>query len=415
MSRPPAVVGSLLECLEDLSRRSLLRHLPDALEVPGPLAIVEGRELVVMNGNDYLALSRHPRVIEAALHAVQEVGCSSTGSRLLSGNLALHEALERELAAFKRCETVTLFGSGYLANLGVLGALVRRGDHLVGDRLNHASLIDGVRSTGAHARHVRHGDLEAMERLLAAPCEGFRWIVVDGVFSMDGDVADLPALLELARRHDAMVILDEAHATGVLGATGRGSVEHHGLSGAPLDRLIQVGTLGKALGGYGAFVAGPSWLRSVLINRARTLIYSTALPPSVLAAAREAIAVVLSEPDRVQRLQARASRLREGLRKLGVPVPAGVTPIVPVPVGPSDRALELASRLREAGVLVQAIRPPTVPPGRARLRLTVRSDHDEALVDRVIRAFATERARAGPWWEPGTSDTDPGDGRKGEA
>ena len=403
MSRRPAVVGSFLEELEDLSRRSLLRKLPDALEAPGPLVRLDGRELVVLNGNDYLGLSRHPRVLEAAARAVREVGASSTGSRLLAGNLSLHEALERDLATFKRCEAVTLFGSGYLANLGVLGALVRRGDVIVGDRLNHASLIDGVRATGAHVRHVRHGDLGAMDRLLAAPCEGFRWIVVDGVFSMDGDLADLPALLDLAARHEAMVVLDEAHATGVIGPTGRGSVEHHGLTAGDLDRLIQVGTLGKALGGYGAFVAAPAWVREVLVNRARPFIFSTALPPAVLAAAREALAVLGDDPGLVARVQARAVFLRTALADLGIPVPPGETPIVPVPVGPADRALDLAARLRDSGVLVQAIRPPTVPPGRSRLRLTVRSDHEERDLERVVTAFRQELARTGPWWR----DPDP--------
>ena len=403
MSRPPAVVESLLGSLDDLSRRSLRRCLPDALDASGPVAWRDGREWVVMNSNDYLGLARHPRVLEAAADAVRDLGASSTGSRLLSGNLALHEALEHDLAAFKGCETATLFGSGFLANLGVLGALVRPGDMVVADRLNHASLIDGVRSTGVRARHVRHGDLAMLDRHLADPCEGYRWIVVDGVFSMDGDLANLPALVALAERHDAVIVLDEAHATGVLGPTGRGSLEHHGLHGQVGDRVIQVGTLGKALGSYGAFAVGPAWLREVLINRARPFIYSTALPPAVLAAAREALAVLVAEPDRVARLQAIARNFRSALNELGIPVPEGETPIIPVPVGDAARALEIAAMLREGGVLLQAVRPPTVPPGQSRLRLTVQAVHEEAHLERVLTAFSVLLERTGPWWNEGAS------------
>lgn len=372
--------------LEDLAARSLLRRLPEAIDVPGPVVRMGNRELVALNSNNYLGLASHPHVMRGSIEAIQAGGCSATGSRLLSGHLSLHEELERRLAAFKRVPAALLMNAGFAANLGVLGAIAGPGDLIVGDKLNHASLIDGARASGAEVRHAPHGSLSRMAALLEKGANARRrFIVVDGVFSMDGDLADLPALCALAERYEATLVVDEAHATGVLGATGRGSFEHWGLDpGAS----IQIGTLGKALGGFGAFVLGDPDLISWLVNRARPFVFSTALPPAVLGAALGALDVLEAEPTLVRSLADNAAYLREGLRRLGFEVPDGATPIIPVRVGEAADALRLAEELLVEGVLAQAVRPPTVPPGTARLRITVMATHTREHLDRALEGFA---------------------------
>jgi 8-amino-7-oxononanoate synthase len=389
----------LNERLAELQGRGLKRRLPDPVVSPGPRVVCRGRELLNLCSNDYLGLSTHPEVIEASVEALRASGCGATGSRLLSGNLELHERLERELARFKGLPSALLFNTGFAANTGTIEALAESGDLIVSDKLNHASLIDGARASEAESRFFRHGDLARAEELLSAhrresPAHR-RWLAIDGVFSMDGDVVELPAVLALCQRTSTGLILDEAHATGVLGATGRGSFEHFGVDPArwasTLPGLVLMGTLGKALGNAGAFVATDAVTREWLVNRARPFIYSTALPPAVLGGALGALAVLEREPSRVRELARKSAHFRSALRAAGIRgIQDAPTPIVPVPVGDAVRAVEISARLEESGIRALAIRPPTVPPGTARIRCSVMATHE----DRDLARAATEIARA---------------------
>ncbi len=361
--------------LEDLRRRGLYRRLR-----------VVGSAVLNLSSNDYLGLASHPTVTGAATKALERYGCGASASRLISGTLNLHAELETELAAFKRAEAALVFGSGYHANLGVIPAVVGPADTVFSDELNHASIIDGCRLSRASVRVYHHRDTGHLEELLSAtPSAGQRLIVTDSVFSMDGDVAPLGDIVTLARRYRAWVMVDEAHATGVFGPSGAGVVEERGLEG---QIEIQMGTLSKALGSFGAYVAGSRVLVEWLVNLARSFIFSTALPPSMLAAARAAIAIVKDEPERRQRLWNNAERLIEGLSRLGYRVGDTASPIVPVLIGDEDRTMALSAALLERGVFAQGIRPPTVPPGTARLRVTPMATHTDADLERALLAFA---------------------------
>lgn len=344
------------------------------------------REVLNLSSNDYLGLASHPTVTGAATNTLERYGCGASASRLISGTLDLHAELETELAAFKRTEAALVFGSGYHANLGVIPAVVGPADTVFSDELNHASIIDGCRLSRARVRVYRHLDMGHLGELLSAtPPAGQRLIVTDSVFSMDGDVAPLGDIVTLAHRYRAWMMVDEAHATGVFGPSGAGVVEERGLEG---QIEIQMGTLSKALGSFGAYVAGSRVLVEWLINRARSFIFSTALPPSMLAAARAALAIVKDEPERRQRLWNNAERLIEGLSRLGYRVGDTASPIVPVLIGDEDRTMALSAALLERGVFAQGIRPPTVPPGTARLRVTPMATHTDADLERALLAFA---------------------------
>jgi 8-amino-7-oxononanoate synthase len=371
--------------LSSLEKQGLRRRLPPPVSTPGARVDRANRSFLQLSSNNYLGFSTHPTLIAAATKALQAHGCSATGSRLLSGNLSLHEELEGAVAHFKRTPAALLFNSGYAANLGILGSLAGPGDLLVSDKLNHASLIDGARASGAHTRWFRHKDLRRARELLAAHQKDYpdqtRWLVSDGVFSMDGDVVDLPALLEVARECRAGVILDDAHATGVLGDGGRGTFEHfnlapdareHGIPG-----LVIMGTFGKALGSAGAYAATDASTRDWLINRARSFIFSTALPPSVLAASLAALHLLQEDTTGIKLLRSRTRLFREALIKNGIAVTMDPTPIVPVLMGAADRALAVSTTLESKGILALAVRPPTVAPGTARIRCTVMATHSE--------------------------------------
>lgn len=383
---PPAsgLDAEILPELAALEQRDLLRRLrplagPSAAEVT-----VEGRRVLLFSSNNYLGLATHPALRAAAAEAIRRWGCGAGASRLIAGHLELHATVEAALADFKGTEAALLFPSGYQANVGAITALVGRGDHVFSDALNHASIIDGCRLSRATVHVFPHRDIRVLERLLAdTPAGGRRLIVTDAVFSMDGDRAPLPDLVALAARYHSHVMLDEAHAAGVLGSRGAGLADACGLSGAV---AVQVGTLGKAFGGFGAYVAGSRALIELLVNRARSFIYTTALPPPAVAAAGAALELVRTEPERRARVLAHARRLREGLRDLGLET-AGDTHIVPVLLGDNARALAFSQALLERGVLVQAIRPPTVPEGTARLRVTPMATHDDEHIARVLRAF----------------------------
>ncbi|ROR34503.1 8-amino-7-oxononanoate synthase [Inmirania thermothiophila] len=360
-----------------------LRRLVDGPQ--GPEVVVEGRRLLAFCSNDYLGLAADPRLAEAAARALRRHGTGSGASHLVSGHMRPHHELEEALADFTGRARALVFSTGYMANLGVVGALAGRGDTVVEDRLNHASLLDAARLAGARLRRYPHADAAAAARLLAR-AQGRRLLVTDGVFSMDGDVAPLAALAETARAHGAWLVVDDAHGLGVVGPGGRGSLEAAGLDAAAAPVLV--GTLGKAFGTFGAFVAGSEALVETLIQQARSYIYTTALPPAVAEAAREAVRIAAAEPWRRERLRGLVARFRAGAAALGLPLAPSGTPIQPLIVGEAEAAVRLSRALEARGIWVPAIRPPTVPPGRARLRITLSAAHDEAHVARLLEALA---------------------------
>jgi 8-amino-7-oxononanoate synthase len=340
--------------------------------------------------NDYLGLAGDPRVVEAARRAAKAFGWGAGASPLVTGWSEVHQALADDLARFETTEAAVVFPSGFAANLGTIAALVGPGDAVYADRLDHACLIDGVRLSGARLRVYPHNDVGRLEAILTRDRGRFRraLIATDGVFSMDGDLAPLADLADLAERFGAMLLVDEAHGTGVFGPDGRGAAAEAGVA----DRVpIKVGTLSKALGSVGGFVAGSRRLIDWLVNHARTLIYSTALPPAVVAAARVALAIVQAEPWRRTRVRALGARLRADLTAGGLDVGPSGGPIVSVVLGAAERAVDVADRLRERGFLVPAIRPPTIPAGTARLRVSLtatQADGDIAALAQAIRALA---------------------------
>lgn len=377
----------LREGLEQRRRASLYRSRLCVDSPQGPILAVDGRALLSFCGNDYLGLANHPRLVESLRRAAVRYGVGSGASHLLVGHSSAHRELEEALAEHTGRERALLFSSGYLANLGAITALVGTGDRIFQDRLNHASLLDGGRLSGARLQRFPHGDLENLERRLSGDGAGrMRLVVVDGVFSMDGDIAPLPELASLCRRRDATLMVDDAHGLGVLGESGGGSLEAAGLHES--DVPILMGTLGKALGTAGAFVAGGAALIETLIQCARTYIYTTAIPPAVAAATLTSLDILRDEPWRREHLRALVARFREGAEQLALPVMPSTTAIQPLLVGEAERAVDLSDRLRGEGLLIGAIRPPTVPVGGARLRIALSAAHSEEHVDRLLDALA---------------------------
>ena len=350
----------------------------------GPRVSLDGSEVLLLCSNNYLGLADHPRVRRAAADAAERYGAGAGGSRLISGDMELHHKLEAGLAAFKGAESALLFGSGYLANLGVVSALAGEGGTVFSDELNHASIIDGCRLARAETFVYRHRDLDHLAWGLEQAAGRPALIVTDGVFSMDGDVAPLPALAELAGRYGARFMVDEAHGTGAIGPGGRGTVAAAGLEGA-VD--VVVGTLGKALGSYGAYVCTTSALREFLINRARPFIFSTAPPPPSVGAAIAALSLLESRPGVVEHLRRNAAVMRSALVSYDLDVGSSRTQIIPVMVGDARRATALCERALDGGVYAQAIRPPTVPEGTSRLRLTVMANHRADDLERAARVI----------------------------
>jgi len=362
-------------------RRSVRRLSHDTAEIE-----LDGRRCVDFCSNDYLGIAAHPRVTAAFIEAAREHGVGARASHLITGHQGEHEALEEELAAFTHRERALLFSTGYMANLGLATALVRKGGTVLGDALNHASLIDAGRIARASIDYYAHGDAAALEAKLAGGATGTALVLTDGVFSMDGDVAPLPAIAAACRRSGAFIAVDDAHGLGVLGASGGGLLEHFGLTVHDVPALV--GTLGKAFGSFGAFVAGDAGLIETLIQRARTYIYTTALPVAVAAATRAALAVSISESWRRTRVLALTRRFRALAAEAGIPLAVSETPIQPILVGGADDAVEASQRLLERGYFVAAIRPPTVPDGSSRLRIALSAAHRDADVEGLVASLS---------------------------
>ena len=342
---------------------------------------IDGRTYLNFSSNDYLGLSLHPEVVSESRRYLEAYGCGATASRLVTGTLSAHVVLEEEIAALKGYEAALVFGSGFLANLGIISSLAGRSDHVFADKLVHASIIDGIVLSRANLKRFRHNDPEHLEALLKdSPASGRKLVVTESVFSMDGDLAPLSEIASVAARHNAMTMVDEAHATGVFGPGGSGLIRQYGLE----DRInVSMGTLSKALGGYGGFVACSNPLRELLVNRARAFIYTTGLPPSVVGSAIGALAVIKKAGNPGARLLERAAAFRKRLKDAGLDVLHSRSQIIPVLMGDNGRALEAAERLKSRGILAVAIRPPTVPEGTARLRLSLTLDHSEDDLERA--------------------------------
>ena len=365
---------------EGLYRRRLTLESPQ-----GPVVRIGGREYLNFCSNDYLGLAAHPAVIEALRRAATDYGVGSGASHLVCGHSRPHHQLEEALAAFTGRPRALLFSSGYMANTGILTTLLQRGDSVFEDRLNHASLLDGGLHSGARFHRFAHNDVAALERKLSG-ASGLRLVVVDGVFSMDGDTAPLARLAATCARHEAWLMVDDAHGFGVLGERGAGSTEAAGLDEAAVPVLMA--TLGKALGTAGAFVAGSELLIEGLVQQARNYIYTTALPPAVAAASLAALQLLQAESWRRGHLAALVARFRRGAAQLDLPLLESASAIQPLLVGDAGRAVTLSERLRERGLLISAIRPPTVPRGTSRLRITLTAAHSEAQVDRLLSELA---------------------------
>jgi 8-amino-7-oxononanoate synthase len=378
--------------LEELRDLGLYRRMRMVSGPQGPRVVLDGKPVLLLCSNNYLGLADHPRVREAAADAAMRWGVGAGASRLVSGNMTLHRRLEERLADFKGAERALLFGSGYLANLGVIPALAHRGEVVFSDELNHASIVDGCRLAAAETFVYDHCDTEHLEWGLRQAEGRGALIVTDGVFSMDGDVAPLAELAELARRHDVRLMVDEAHGTGTLGPGGRGAVAE-----AALEDQVDVitGTLGKALGSYGAYVCCEDATARYLVNTARPLIFSTALPPTAVAAALAALELVCEQPRRVEKLADNAGALRQALDREGFDVAGSSTQIVPLVVGDPGLAMRICEAALEQGMFAQAIRPPTVPAGTSRLRLAVMASHTRAELREAAQALARAALRCG--------------------
>lgn len=371
--------------LKNLDDQNLLRRLRTMTSATGPTVLLDNRRVILLSSNNYLGLATHPAVVEAAVSATRQYGAGSGASRLVCGTLPPHEALETALARFKGTEASLTFAAGYLANISVIPTLVGKGGLIFADRLSHASLIDGCRLSGATFRVYHHRDMNHLERLLArrSPAKP-TLIVTDGLFSMDGDIAPLTDIATLAERYDAAVFVDDAHGTGILGRTGRGTLEHCDVE----SRLpYHMGTLSKALGSAGAYLAGSRAFIAYLVNTCRAFTYTTAPTPASAAAATAALRVIEQEPERLARLWHNRERLAQGLTRLGFRLTASDSPILPILVGDADRAVSLAHTLLTYGVYAPAIRPPTVPPATSRIRLTITADHTTEHIDEALTAL----------------------------
>ncbi len=387
-------LGFLDDEIAALRERHLYRPLRVMSSAQGPVVSIDDKRLISLSSNDYLGFTHHPRLRAAVLQAVTDFGVGSGAVRTIAGTMSMHEDLERELAAFKDAPAVLTFQSGFTANTGVIPTITGETDLIVSDELNHASIIDGMRLSKAPRKIYAHGDVDALRAILSdarrdgrpGSGEPYRLILVvtDGVFSMDGDIAPLPGIVDAAEAFDAAVMIDDAHASGVLGRNGRGTVDHFGLKGRV---AVQVGTLSKAVGSLGGYVAGSQALRDILTQRARPFLFSTSHPPAVVAACREAIRVMEDEPELQERLWSNTRHFKTELTRLGFDTGRSETPITPVMMGDPDTASRFSARLIEEGVFAQPVVFPTVAIDKSRLRTIVTAAHAETQLDTALAAF----------------------------
>lgn len=380
--------------LSELKQQGLYRFLRRVDSIQGPTVSIDGQKIILLCSNNYLGLAKHPRLINAQIEASKKFGTGACASRLISGNMLLHERLEEEIAEFKGCESAIVFSSGYMANLGAITSLVRKGDLVLSDRLNHASIIDGIRLSGAEFRVYPHKDIGRLEQLLKRSSGKFRQILVitDGIFSMDGDIAPLPEIIKVSKRFNAILMVDDAHATGVLGKTGRGTKEYYNIKEG-ID--IVMGTFSKAFASLGGFIAGSNVLIDYLRNKARSFIYSTGLPPSVLASSLAAIEVVEKEPELRQNLWKNVEKIKRGLKSLGFDTMKSETQIIPILIGKEDLTMKMSESLFKEGILAVAIRPPSVPKGTSRIRVSIMATHTDGHIRRALEAFGKVGRRLG--------------------
>ncbi|HHT9130610.1 MAG TPA: 8-amino-7-oxononanoate synthase [Candidatus Brocadiaceae bacterium] len=374
-------IDFVLDELNVLKDRALIRECRTIENAQGPFVQINGKTYLSFCSNNYLGLANHPKVKQAAIAAINQYGWGAGASRLVSGNMTLHQELEKKIAEFKGTEAALLFPTGYMANIGALCALVARGDIIIGDKLNHASIIDGCRQSGATFRVYPHNDINQLEKLLQrSSIFRRRLVVTESVFSMDGDTAPLPEIVEITKRYDAIIMVDDAHAIGVFGRCGKGMIEHYGL-----ERKIDVvmGSLSKAIGSIGGFIAGSKHLIDFLKNKARSFIYTTALPPAVCAASLAGLALIQDDTSLIDKLWENINYLKSQLSKFANNI-AVESSIVPIIIGSAEDALNLSMKLYQNGILIPAIRPPTVPLGTSRLRISLMADHSESDINKLI-------------------------------
>jgi glycine C-acetyltransferase len=377
----------ITEKLNELKEQGVYRKLTVLGSASGPRCIINGKNVINLSSNNYLGFANHPRLKAAAIKGIEEWGVGAGAVRTIIGNMAIHEELEAKLAKFKHVEAVLTFQSGFTANAGCIPAVTDKGDVIITDELNHASIIDGCRLSKADVVRYKHSDMADLEKVILEVKDKYKtkMIITDGVFSMDGDIAKLPEIVELAEKYGCITYVDDAHSSGVLGSNGQGSAHHFGLS----DRVdIQIGTLSKAIGVIGGYVAGRRNLIEWLNHRGRPFLFSTALPPAVVMACMEAIDILSESTELTDKLWDNAKYLKAGLDKLGLDTGNSETPITPVIAGEAKTAIELSKRLFEEGVFAQSIVFPTVAKDKARVRTIVTAAHSKADLDEAIAAFA---------------------------
>ncbi|MDY7032518.1 MAG: 8-amino-7-oxononanoate synthase [Thermodesulfobacteriota bacterium] len=383
--------------IDVLKKSGLYRNLKKIAGPIGTTVSIDGKEVILLSSNNYLGLATHPRLIDAAASVMKRYGTGACASRLIAGNMEIHEELEERIATFKGCQSAILFSTGYMANIGLISSLAREGDLILSDELNHASIIDGCRLSRAEVKVYRHKDVKELRNILMNTdlCVSHskhkrKFIITDGIFSMDGDITPLPEILNIAKEHDTFVIIDDAHATGVLGKKGMGTVEYFGVRD---DRIIHMGTFSKALGSLGGYIAGSKAVIEYLKNKARSFVYSTALPPGVCAASIAAIEMLEKEPWIHEELWKNVGRLKRGLRDLGYDTLGSQTQIIPILIGDTTLTMEFAKAILEKGVYAPGIRPPTVSEGTSRIRTSVMASHTEEQIDKVLNVFKDEGRR----------------------
>ncbi|MCY7754584.1 glycine C-acetyltransferase [Bacillus haynesii] len=379
--------------LDTMKENGTFQDLPIIESLQGSTVKMKGKDIIQLSSNNYLGLTSHPRLQKAAEEAVKRYGAGTGSVRTIAGTFTMHDELEKKLASFKNTEAALVFQSGFTANQGILSSILTKDDIVISDELNHASIIDGIRLTKAGKKVYQHADMEDLEKILKKSMNyRMRLIVTDGVFSMDGDIAPLPEIVRLAEQYDAFVMVDDAHASGVLGENGRGTVHHFGLDGKV---HIQVGTLSKAIGVLGGYAAGSKVLIDYLKHKGRPFLFSTSHPPAVTAACIEAVNVLMEEPSLIKKLWDNTAYFKKELEKIGLPLIKSETPITPILIGDEAEACRFSNTLFELGLFAQAIVFPTVPKGKARIRTIMTAQHSKEELDQALEIIETGAKKAG--------------------